>query len=682
MKITLATAFVLVLTSHLSLVAQDKIPVKFGTVTPADFSLPASPAIDSNTNAVIIADLGVTTFKGNKLGWVSYVYKRKARIKILNKKGFDLATVKIRLYTYDEQTEVIDDFSAYTYNLENGKVVTTKMEKKDMFSNKLDKNRIEQKFTVPGVKENSIIEYSYTVISDFYFNIPSWQFQNIDYPSLWSEYQVTIPSLVGYVFNKRGVHKFDIDKADEGHESYLIREKSEDAKASIIDNEHMLSVNASTVKHRWVMKDVPAFYVENYITTPENYLDQIDFQLARTYNGESTREVKNTWEKATEDMLKEKDFAAFGTDESETFWLDKPVEDITRASNSSLQSAKDIYYYLTNNFTCTNHHSKYITTTLKDVYKKQKGEVGEINLLLTAMLQKKHITAAPVVLSTREYGYNYASYPILGRLDYVICKATIEGKEYYLDASYPLLGFGHLPPNCYNGHARVISMEDAASVYFLADSIKEHRGMYVSIMNSEKKPGTMEGSYANTMGFIESFKLRTELAAVGKEQYFKNFRGAPNDAIIVNDSWIDSLKKPEDPLKLNIDFSMPSFTADDIIYFSPLLWAGYKTNPFSAAVRKYPVEMPYPVNETYTLMMEIPTGFVVDEIPKSTRVSYNGQEGFFEYLVQKDANVVQLRCSIVMKKANFDPEEYDALRQFYGFIVKKQSEQIVFKRKK
>lgn len=679
MKLTMAFLTGIAVLSMFTALAQ-QLPVKFGKISPEDFTLPASPVIDSSTNAVIVADLGVTTFKGNTDGWVSYVFKRKTRIKILNKKGFDLATVKILLFTDDEQKEVIDDFSANTYILENDKVVTTKLERKDMFSSKIDKNYIEQKFTMPGVKENAIIEYSYTIISDFYFNIPSWHFQNLEYPCLWSEYQVTIPSLVGYVFNKRGVHSFYVDKADEGHENYLIRQPKTNATLAI--DQGSISVNANTVKHRWVMKDVPAFYVENFLTTPENYMDEIDFQLSVTYNGETTREVKKTWSMATQDMLKQKDFALFMTDEGETEWLDKPLEGIAANNQDGLEAAKNIYYYLSDNFTCTNHHAKYIRTTLKDVYKTQKGNVGEINLLLTAMLRRRNITAAPVVLSTREAGYNYASYPILSRLDYAVCKATIDGREYYLDASRPQLGFGHLPPDCYNGHARIISNEDSASVYFLADSITEQHSTFVSIANNEQNKALLSGTYFSQLGYIASYELRKSVSGQDEKQYFRQFSNSVAEGLEITGSWIDSLKKRELPVATHIDFTLGAFESGDIVYINPVIWAGYKSNPFTAATRRYPVEMPYPVNETYVFNMDIPEGFVVEELPKSARVNFNEKEGYFEYLVQKNENTIQLRSVIKMRKANFDPEDYETLRAFFGFIVKKQAEQIVFKRKK
>src|SRR5688572_18282281 len=78
--------------------AQKDSVVKFGKLTPADFNLPFSSVIDSNTNAVIISDIGSTDFKGNKKGYLDYIYTRKVRKKILNKKGVDLASVKLTFY--------------------------------------------------------------------------------------------------------------------------------------------------------------------------------------------------------------------------------------------------------------------------------------------------------------------------------------------------------------------------------------------------------------------------------------------------------------------------------------------------------------------------------------------------------------------------------------------------------
>src|SRR5689334_4516259 len=100
-------------------IAQDKPNPHFGKLGPADFNLPSNPIIDTNTNAVVLADAGAVHFVGNKHGWFSWVYKRQTRIKLLNKSAFDLATRKIVVYSDDDDGEKLSDIAATTYNLEN-----------------------------------------------------------------------------------------------------------------------------------------------------------------------------------------------------------------------------------------------------------------------------------------------------------------------------------------------------------------------------------------------------------------------------------------------------------------------------------------------------------------------------------------------------------------------------------
>ena len=78
--------------------------------------------------------------------------------------------------------------------------------------------------------------------------------------------------------------------------------------------------------------------------------------------------------------------------------------------------------------------------------------------------------------------------------------------------------------------------------------------------------------------------------------------------------------------------------------------------------------------------MEIPTGYKVEELPKSTRVSLNENDGMFEYLISSDGKYIQMKCLLDIKTATFTNEDYQTLRDFYGFVVKKEAEQIVFKK--
>jgi hypothetical protein len=96
----------------------------------------------------------------------------------------------------------------------------------------------------------------------------------------------------------------------------------------------------------------------------------------------------------------------------------------------------------------------------------------------------------------------------------------------------------------------------------------------------------------------------------------------------------------------------------------------------------YPVEMPAKVDHNYVLNMQIPAGYEVEELPKSTIVKFNEDEGLFQYVIEKTDTAIQFRSRIRLNKTYFAPDEYESLRGFYDMIVKKQGEQIVLKKKK
>ncbi len=105
-------------------------------------------------------------------------------------------------------------------------------------------------------------------------------------------------------------------------------------------------------------------------------------------------------------------------------------------------------------------------------------------------------------------------------------------------------------------------------------------------------------------------------------------------------------------------------------------------NPFASADRSYPVEMPYLSDKIYTLNLQIPAAYIVEELPKSDKYSIGGGQVFYEYQISKDEKTVKLRCQLKIDKNVFSPGEYKALRDFFAAVINKQNEQIVFKLKK
>jgi hypothetical protein len=645
--------------------AQDKHVRELSPVSPADFASSSFPTNDSS-DAVILADIGEVHFIGNEHSWFSYVFQRHTRIKILNKKAFDLATVHIRLYRPSDDPEKLDKLVASTFNLENGQVTEVKLDKKDIFEDRTHKEHTETRFTLPAVKEGSIIDFSYTVTSPYDAFLPTWQFQSRRSPCLWSELTVEIPQALFYTLVKQGIHPYAVDQGSEGQKTYRLQDK----------NGGWMDVAATVTKHHWVMKDIPEFRVEGYVFCPENYLDKIDFQLAKTYDGEEYHDYYNSWKQATEQLMSKDYFGATLDDDNPA--VTDCVRKAVTAGGDFTEQAREIYYYLTRNFTCDDRYSIYIRNGLSDVIRKHSGTVGEINLLLVAMLRKIGLQADPVVLTTRDEGFNVATYPVLGRLNYVIARARVGDKVVYLDAAHPNLGFGQLDGGCFNGHARIISLKDSGSVYFEADSLEERKTTVVFISSTDK--GDMEGTWMSTLGPQESYKLREHVSEEGEKAYFKNIQTQYGEDITIGDGGIDSLDQPEVPVKVHYSFKLQAGGGQAKIYLNPFIGAGVHKNPFTAAVRKYPIEMPYASDELYVFTIQIPDGYVVEEIPKSAKATLNGYEGTFDYLIGAQGGTIQLRCRLKLNKARFAPDDYGSLRDFYALVVKKEAESIVLKK--
>jgi hypothetical protein len=654
--------------------AQDKDKVKhvLGKVTSADFKLPATPIIDSNTHAVVLSDEGEVHYIGNSKDWFSCVYTHQTKILILSKTAFALSTKRIALPGTDENGDKLSNLQAATYNLENGQVTETKLDPKDVFVTKEEKGYREAKFTLPGVREGSIIEYTYTTISENSNYLPEWKFQWERYPCLSSEYKIEVPETLLFVFLRQGVHPYSVDKGSTGTVAYPIIQKNE---SGFMTTEQRLYVTATAIKHDWALKDIPAFGDEVYLTTPENYLDKISFQLTGHADGQQTYKYHDSWKAINAELLADSRFGATLDDEDEA--VGRVAEKIAD-DGDEMAKAKAVYYYVSQHYTCTDHYDFYLRNNFHDVIKTNNGTVGDINLLLVALLRKKHLRADPVLLSTSEFGFNLVSYPLLDKLNYVIVRLNLSGTIYYLDAARPQLGFGQLAANCYNGHARVISNRDSSSIYFWADSLKESKVTMVLLSGSDKG---LEGTLQSTLGPQESYQVRRDVTEHGEQQYFKDIQTSWGEDADISNGGIDSLTRLEDPVMIHYDFVLKQTAGASVLYFDPMMRDDWRENPFKAADRKYPVEIPYVLDHTYVFSMDMPEGYVVDELPKSAKVALNGDQGYFEYLIQHQGDKIQMRCRVRLSKAMFPPEDYSSLRDFFAFIVKKENEQIVLKKK-
>lgn len=645
-----------------------KSNVKFGKISAADFENKVY-AIDSGASAVYIADIGSTNIAGNNKGGFSMEFKRYARIHILKQAGYDEASVEIFLYSTrgGQAEEKLDKVKAVTYNLENGKVVESKLEKSNIFTEVIDKQRKYKKFTMPNVREGSIVEFEYEITSDFIDNLQPWTFQG-EHPRLWSEYNLSIPEFLDYAFLSQGYSNFDVKDQKNSVQQFTL---SDAQTASATER---TSFSAQVTDYRWVMKDVKALKPESYTSSINNYISKIEFQWAAVKHPFTYQNKIDTWPNVAKELLQDESFGAALDNANQ--WLSEIVNPLI-VSGTPAEKANKIYSFVRDNMTCTEDYGVWITQPLRQILKAKSGKVNEINLLLVAMLRHAGIQADPVILSLKPYGFTNSVYPMLSKFNYVIAQATIDGKSVFLDASKRNMGFGKLSTDCYNGHARVINTS-ATQLQMTADELAE-KSITAVFLNIDDK-GNWVGNMSMTPGYYESASIRKKIQEKEKDKFFEDLKKEFGIDIEIKNGQVDSLQRYDDPLGIKFDFSV-NLNNEDLLYINPMFNQAWKENPFKSAERNYPVEMPYTIDETFLATIHVPQGYAIDEIPKGMKVKLNeAGEGTFEYITAQNENTIQLRSRIKLTRATYLPEEYETLRQFFGMIVAKQKEQIVLKK--
>jgi hypothetical protein len=653
--------------------AQDQSDVKFGKVNLADFNVTA-PASDSGADAVIISDIGKTFFTGNAKGFFSVVNYRFIRVKILNKNGLDHGNRTIYLQdNRDGYNERMIDLKGSTYNLENGQIHESKLNGKEIYREKSSTYFDKMKVSMPALKEGSVFDLTYTIKSNLYYKPFGWTFQH-EIPCLWSEYEVIIPAMYHYLIKSTGNNHFDVETKKQTMENYAIT-----GDADAIASNDMMHVSTSAIQSRWVMKNVPVMKEQPYMSTTENYLSRISFKLDYfQQDPEEPRQLEmKTWDTVSHGLFLRHDFG-LELNQDNT-WMDAKLKTVTEGSANPDEETRRIYQFVRDSFYCTDESDIYVATSLKDVFKNRAGGVGEINLLLVAMLRHRNIDAVPAILSTRENGVVTKDLPLLYEYNYLICVAYPLGNMVKLDASSHFNSYGSLPPKCYNWTARLMNDSKTTLIQLPPDSVTEKRITNVMFINDEN--GKYSGTLTTVFGTDESFQTRDQVKSISEKEYFKELKKGYTDFEFSNEGF-DSLNLPDFPLTLHYDLDLKNTNGSDLIYFTPILTSGFSKNPFTATERLFPVEMSDKMDYTYLLTMEIPNGFKVDDIPKSVRGNYGENEGMFEYLIQQNPSNIQMRVHLKFNKATFGAEEYTALRDFFALVVKKESEQIVFKKAK
>jgi len=647
---------------------------KFGKISDEELKMSVYEK-DTSAAAVILSDVGYSHFQyssGFKL-----VFEREVRIKILKKSGYDWADIEVPYYRRNSDKESVTSIKGYTYNLVDGKVQKDKLESKAVFDEQMTENWSAKKFTMPNVKEGSVIDVTYTIYSDFFQNMREWEFQKT-IPVVWSEYKVQIPEYFDYRLLQQGYLPFYNTTNEKKQDSFkVIRSGSSSGSGFRTTREPggVDKVDAPSAASSWAMKDVPALRPEKYITTLSDYQAKIEFELQKVqFPGQSAQIVVGDWEQVTSDLLEDENF---GVQLNRNNFFKNELAALMAKYKTPASQMAAIHSLVKNTVKWDGKYGKYTNQPIRKAYENKKGSAADINLLMTSMLLEAGLDAAPVLVSTRDNGRVYKGAPMLGKFNYVIAHVRIGDTDYLLDATEPLLAAGNLPVRCLNGEGRLIKKNDQRWVPLKPASI------YSKLFNGNiiiSSNGEMNGSASESIGGYNAFYTRKSILEDGEAKFMENFAKETGDMKVLKPK-IEKLDDENNPINISFEIATTGNGQESsVIYLNPMLGHGEKENPFKLEERTYPVDFAAPQDETYICRFTLPEGYEMEEMPQSKALALPENGGRFMYVVQQEGNVVQVMSKVNINKTVFYAPEYAYLKEFYNQIITKQAEQIVLKK--
>ncbi len=615
-----------------------------GHVKPSELTMTVY-APDSSAEAVVLEDRGTTYLSKNDSRGYFVEYKRYTRIKILNKSGLDYANVRVPFYNFGtNQTEDFTEVVGRTYNGSQFQ----EMLKGDIFEEKKTEKYSLKKFSLPNVREGSIIEYSYTIHSDLVFNLRDWNFQR-EIPTLNSTYVLYLIPGFEYRILFQGVSKLATDEST--------------------------PVSDGT-KFNWAMTNIPALKKEPYITELENHRAKVYFELiATTLNGSGREIYSKSWDDLDKTLITSADF---GAAMNKSGFVKDSIEAIKKSitENDTMGRVAAVYDFVRRNMNYNGKETYFVDKNLKDAYQKRSGSAAEINLMIVAMLRELDIPANPVILSTRSNGRVSKEYPLLSKFDYVIANVEVGGKDLLLDATDKFRRMGTIPFDCLNDEGRLIAKK---SRWVLLKPAEKHSQIH-SVSLQITAAGQFKGKIVQNYAGYAAAELRKKIFEINQDR-FKEEMATKNPDWQLSNVTIENVNSTNESVQVSFDALIGDEKEAERFYLNPIVSNQLSKNPFKKTNRIYPIDFGTTQEQIYVASLTLPPDYVVEELPKNMSIVLPNGAGRFIYATQIENNTIKINTRFTINRTIFEAAEYDMLREFYDKIVTKQAELMVLKKK-
>ncbi len=628
-------------------------------------------SIDSSAHACYLYKYRRTHIEYNQATGFQLITEVHDRVKIYDKEGLDFATKALRLYKDGSDEESLVGLKGYTYNLENDKITEDKLKKDGVFKTELSRYRNEKKFTMPNVKTGSIIEYKYQINSPFITKVDEFVFQH-DIPVKTLVAIFETPEYFNFKVNTKGYIPISPKKSVKSGK-ILFTDKTRSSSVYGAQTKFSNSnINFKKNVDEFNLSDVPALKAEPYVNSIDNYRSSLNYELSFTrFPNAATKNYSTTWEDVIKTIYRS---SSFGDELDKTSYFKDDIDALIGTTSDPIKRAGMIYQFVKSKIKWNGYYGYYVNDGVKKAYKDHVGNVAEINLMLTAMLNYAGVKAYPVLVSTRQNGIPL--FPTREGYNYVITYVKENGQGFLLDATSQYCSANVLPYRVLNWQGRVITEHGNSQLLDLYP--KELSMSSVSMMVDIDDEGMLTGVLRDFKTNHKALSYRINYNESNKDEFLEQLENKYK-GIEISDFEVKNENDLSKPVIESYKFVKES-QADiigDKMYFSPLFFFKVDENPFKLNRREYPVDFGYPSETAYRININIPEGYKIEELPESGVFALPDNLGTFKYNVSGIGSKIQVLISTKINSPIISPLYYDDLKMYFSQLVEKEAEQIV-----
>lgn len=639
--------------------------MKYGKPTKEELKM-TTYAPDTAAKAVVLYSKCNAHYELNN-GEFRLIYAYETKIKVLKSEGTSVADIVIPYFSTERSTapkENVTQIDASAYNLENGKIVRTKMKRDLIFKERINKAYMQVKFSIPSVREGTVFEYKYQVNSGFYYVVNDWEAQQ-DIPVIHTQYDITIPEYFQFNVNMRGSHQLS-RKKDLETLSYPIH----------LPNGQMEQITCTGNHMTFTGEQLPAIYPDNYVWCTDDFMSGVSFELRGiNFPGSPYQSFSNSWKEIDQMLLEDEEFGSLlkmrnpYRNEMASLSLDKYTQNMDKIAA--------IYTFLKKKISWNGTYSIY-GDGVKKAVKNGTGSNADINFVLMSMLRDAQIPCYPVVMSRKDLGMLPLSHPSLQRLNtFVVGIADTDSTLVFLDGSVTDGFINTLPPVLLTNRARLLDTERGTRWVDL--SLLGKNQIRSSVEAKIQPDGTITGTRKTLYSGQHAANFRNSYHTAKDSAEFINKLETEEDIRVTKFSAINT-DAFTPTVTEHLEFEKQASVNDQLIYVNPLIFMHVSKCPFTQAERQLPLEMPYHEQIFLVVKLDIPEGYAVDEMPQPMSARTENNQSTCRYLVHQEDNQLVITYSFHCNQLLYPAYEYKMLKAFWETIAKQNTELVVLKK--